>query len=298
MLRLYRLGFFAALRMTDLENILMPKLRMKKMFVLQNCVSIVFLCSLGFAQDTAKAPAQPNISPEVRAKVAQAYRRMPISFVENHGQKDTTVRFYIEGAGGTMFFTDKEVVTEFVKRDSPVERKGKPSPLPGADKSTTAVMEERLVLRRQFLNTASTVQLIGTKPLPGKVNVFRGNDPSKWKQNISTYSEIKYHNLYPGVDVIYSGTNSMLETSVHIVPKADIKPIQFAIVGADKVKLSPNGDLVIETKMGTSTEQKPGAYQVVDGKKILIPAKFVLKKKNTVGFDIGKYDPALPLVIE
>jgi hypothetical protein len=271
---------------------------MKKIVVLQVLITLLLINSIGFAQDTAKVPAQQDISPEVRAKAMQAYGRMPLSFVENHGQKDTTVRFYIEGAGGTMFFTDKEVVTEFVKRDTPVGNKGKPPLLPGADKSTTAVMEERLVLRRQFLNTDSTGQLIGTKPLPGKVNVFRGNDPSKWKQNISTYSEIKYQNLYPGVDVIYNGTNSNLETSVHLAPKAGIKSIQFAIVGADKVSVSKSGDLEIVTKMATFKEEKPGAYQIVDGKKIVIPVKFVMKKKNTIGFDIGKYDPSLPLVIE
>lgn len=239
-----------------------------------------------------------SISPDARAKALQAYGRMPLSFVENKGQMDSTVRFYVSGAAMTMFFTNTEMVMEIIKRDNSAEKPDRRHAMPGMDKSTTAVKEERLVLRRQFLNTASTSQLFGTKALPGKVNILRGNDSSKWKQNITTYSEIEYQYLYPGIDVYYNGTNSNLDTKIQINPKANAKLIEFAFQGADRVKLTKTGDLEIDTHFGPLMEQKPGAYQEINGKKVLVPIKFVLKKKNTVGFEIGKYDPSLPLIID
>ena len=41
--------------------------------------------------------------------------------------------------------------------------------------------------------------------LPGKVNYFLGNDPKKWRTNISTYAKVKYHNVYAGIDLVYYG---------------------------------------------------------------------------------------------
>ena len=41
--------------------------------------------------------------------------------------------------------------------------------------------------------------------LPGKVNYFVGSDPREWRTNIPTYAEIAYHDLYPGIDLVYHG---------------------------------------------------------------------------------------------
>lgn len=36
-------------------------------------------------------------------------------------------------------------------------------------------------------------------PLPGKVNFLIGNDPSKWRTDVSSYARVKYASVLPGV---------------------------------------------------------------------------------------------------
>jgi len=250
------------------------------------------------ADEQPKMDNKTEVPPETRAKVAQAYGKLPLTFIENKGQMDSKVRFYVSGSAGTIFFTNQEIVMEFVKRENPKDKQDKPGIKSSLDTSTTTVTEHRLVLRRKFLNPNPSCQLIGIEQLPGKVNILRGNDPAKWKQDISTYKEIKYQNLYPGIDLVYRGNNNQLEYTIRVSPNAKIQSFEMMMEGANQLNIKENGDLAIETLLGTFLEKKPATYQEIQGKKTTIPSKFVLRKKNTVIYDIGKYDRSLPLFIE
>ena len=46
----------------------------------------------------------------------------------------------------------------------------------------------------------------GLTKQPGIVNYFIGNDPSKWRTRVPTYAKAKLAEVYPGVDVVYYGT--------------------------------------------------------------------------------------------
>jgi hypothetical protein len=46
----------------------------------------------------------------------------------------------------------------------------------------------------------------GADPLPGHANYFLGNDPKKWRTDVPTYARVKYQGVYPGVDLVYYGT--------------------------------------------------------------------------------------------
>lgn len=140
--------------------------------------------------------------------------------------------------------------------------------------------------------------MVGEEELPGKVNILRGNDPSKWKQNIATYRRIRYKNLYPGIDAVYQGSEGKLEYDLHIASGKKVSQIKFAFEGADIIELTKSGDLSIKTKLTDLIEKKPNAYQEKDGKKIDISSKFILDKKNAIRFEVGKYNKKLPLIIE
>jgi hypothetical protein len=279
---------------------------MKKLVACLSLVSLIGLSRISYAADE---PPKTEPDPALKARVAQSYGKLPISFVANHGQMDSTVRYYVSGASGTMFFTKDAVVMEFVKREKPPEpppsdttspmpsdRFGKERPTLSA--STTPVKETRLVLKKQFLGVNPKCEVVGEEELPGKVNILRGSDPSKWKQNIATYRRMRYKNLYPGIDAVYQGSEGKLEYDLHIAPGKKAGQIKFTFEGADKVELTNSGDLAIETKLGAFTEKKPNAYQEKQGKKIAVSSKFILEKKNVIRFEIGKYDKKLPLIIE
>ena len=46
---------------------------------------------------------------------------------------------------------------------------------------------------------------------PGKINYLIGNDPKGWHTNIPMFAKVAQHDLYPGVDVVYYGTQQQLE---------------------------------------------------------------------------------------
>jgi len=204
------------------------------------------------------------------------------------------------------------VVMEFVKREKPPEPQPQvpdttvaPMPPgkfgkehPSFSSSTTPVKETRLVLKKRFISVNPKCEVVGEEELPGKVNILRGNDPSKWKQNIATYRQVRYKNLYQGIDAVYRGTEGKLEYDLYIAPGKKVSQIKFTFEGADKIAFTDSDDLTIETKLGSFTEKKPTVYQEKEGKRVVVSSKFVIDKKNAIKFEIGKYDKKLPLIIE
>jgi len=90
---------------------------------------------------------------------------------------------------------------------------------------------------------------MGAEELPGKTNYFIGNDPKKWRTNVPTYAQVRYHDVYPGVDLVYYGNQGgQLEYDFVVAPGADPSAIALdvgaglvpaqGIVGAGLVPIS------------------------------------------------------------
>jgi hypothetical protein len=54
-------------------------------------------------------------------------------------------------------------------------------------------------------------QAIGEGRLGATSNYFRGNDRSHWMTGIANYRQVKYHPLYPGIDILYYGNQRQLQ---------------------------------------------------------------------------------------
>ncbi len=79
--------------------------------------------------------------------------------------------------------------------------------------------------------------LTGLEKLPGKSNYFIGNDPKKWRTNVSRYSRVKYQEVYPGIDLIFYGKQGQLEFDFVLAPGADPKVIELSFGGADRLEV-------------------------------------------------------------
>src|SRR5262249_25613538 len=93
-----------------------------------------------------------------------AYVQLPLTFEPNEGQTDASVRFLSRGSGYTLFLTGSEAVLAF------------------ADHESTPV-------RMHLQDANDNPTLTAAEELPGKVNLFIGNDSSKWRTNIPTYKK-------------------------------------------------------------------------------------------------------------
>ncbi|MSU63748.1 MAG: hypothetical protein EXS31_15330 [Pedosphaera sp.] len=65
----------------------------------------------------------------------------------------------------------------------------------------TAAGPETATVRISFRNSNPHPTVSGLDELSGKVNYFRGSDPSKWRTNVTTYAKVNYHEVYSGIDL-------------------------------------------------------------------------------------------------
>ncbi len=99
--------------------------------------------------------------------------RLNLLFEPNAGQSDPDVRFLAHTSGGTLYFTDSEVVLA----------------LPASDDATNKT-DSTIVAGLNFIGTDPSVQIKSDGLLPGKVNYLVGNDPARWTTGLSTFSKL------------------------------------------------------------------------------------------------------------
>ena len=121
---------------------------------------------------------------------------------------------------------------------------------------------------------------------------YDGNDPKKWRLGVPNYGKVRYKDVYPGVDLVFYGTDRQWEYDFMVAPGADFRAIRIKFDGADKVKLNHQGDLVLGD--GVFTQHRPRVHQ--NSKEIV--GAFHIHSDRTVSFSIGSYDAFLPLVID
>jgi hypothetical protein len=209
-------------------------------------------------------------------QVAKALDQLPLSFDANQGQADPQVQFMAAGNGYTVSLTGSEAIF-------------------GLGSNQTA---GESVVHMRVVDSNSAIRGIGLEPLPGTVNYFRGNDPNQWRTDIATFSRVEYPNVYPGINLVFYGSQQQLEYDFDVAPGADPSIISLDFAGAGDVTIDSAGNLDLATPSGTIQQQKPVLYQEVNGVRQEVTGGYVSRGPGQVHFQVGAYDPALPLVID
>jgi len=228
--------------------------------------------------------------------VQEAYGHLPMSFEPNAGQFDSQVQFMARGSGYSLFLTPGEAVFSLKRGEDKKPQVEKFSPPIPETQPTDS--QPPLVLRMHAIDSNPFPQLIGQEELPGKVNYFIGNDSNKWHTDIPTYSQVKYQGLYPGVDMVYYGNQGQLEYDFVVAPGANPDQIRLGYEGLEQLRLNPLGELELQTAQGVVTQLPPLIYQEIDGQRQQIPGSYRLLDNRQVGFVLGDYNYARPLVID
>jgi len=210
-------------------------------------------------------------------QILEEYGKIPLSFEQNLGQTDSQVKFLSRGSGYTIFFTPDDVVMSL--------------------RSTSEDSSNQYITIEMSLIGVNPAQITGLEKQAGISNYFIGNDPQKWYTDIPNYANIKYTDVYSGIDLVYYGNQQKLEYDFVVAPGADPQNILFEINGADKLILDEGGNLIIETTDGQLIQHAPIIYQEINGKRQVIDGGYKLEE-NRIGFYISDYDNTLPLVID
>jgi hypothetical protein len=220
--------------------------------------------------------------------ISEGFNNIPLYFIPNQGQVNAQANYYVQTSGYTLWLTDSGLVFDSIRKKQQRNE----------SKADEAIKIDRDVSRMTFLG-ASPEPVI--KPLQTSgyyVNIFRGDDSSDWRTNISASRSILYKDLYPGIDLKIYGKEREIEYDWVIEAGSDPQKIAFTFKGADRIEINNNGQLSIHTQFGKIKHQKPYSFQIVDGKKVPVKAEFEKKGDNTFGFKIGDYDRSRQLCID
>lgn len=225
----------------------------------------------------ARAESTNGIGSAKSRSLIERYKQFPLSFEPNLQQTDTPdVKFLARGDGYILFLTGKDAVFSMGR----------------ATQSTS-------ILRMSLLGANNNPSFSGMDELPGKSNYIIGNRPEKWHTNIPNFRKVSEHNIYPGIDLVYYGTQRQLEYDFVIAPGASPGKIQIAFSGANNPHTDANGDLVLSVAgSGDVRLHKPVAYQQIGDAKKLVAANYILNGKNNIEFAIGNYDATRPLIVD
>ena len=239
------------------------------------------LCGeIGETPRHAGAAAQPS------AKPAFSHAAPPLGFEINQGQTDKSVDFTAHGMRYGLFLTRDEMVLELQHRgvgSKESERRRRLLwPRAAFHRATyhgprTTDNGQSSVLRLALLNANPDAWVNGADELPGKANYFIGNNPKRWRTNVPTYSRVRYHHVYPGIDLIYYGNQGgQLEYDFVVAPGANPGAITLGVrpegdrnskienrnsAGRASPYIARDGDLIIPGAWGNVHMHSPIVYQ-------------------------------------
>ncbi|MEO5928509.1 MAG: SBBP repeat-containing protein, partial [Candidatus Kapaibacterium sp.] len=208
------------------------------------------------------------------------------TFIENRGQWNREARFLSRFNGLDLWVTDHSIVYDIYGIQH------------GVAASASGARRVGNVVRMNFLGTTSGTAVQTGTPHSGTYNYFYGKDPSQWTTGVHSYDQASIQNIYKGIDAVVYVDGGMPRYDIVVAPGADPSAIRVNYDGATGVRVDRGGDLVLSTTMGDIRQQQLFAYQLVDGAKRKVTCSFSVKGNGTVGFNLGGYDAARPLVID
>jgi hypothetical protein len=257
--------------------------------------------SPGFRQtdaETSSSATPPQSGLRTTEHRTRDYGKLPLSFESNQGQTDKTVNFLARGSGYSLFLASTEA-TFVLSHQSGAKTESLADELPKAGVARIASSEQTAVLRMQLVGGNRNAEVKGDDELAGKVNYFVGNDPTKWRTNVPTFSRVRYSDVYQGIDLVYYGNQRHLEYDFVVGPGRDARAIALEFAGAQRVEVeAKTGDLLLRLAKNTIRQQRPLVYQDLDGGRQQIESRYAIKKGGQVGFEVGEYDRSAPLIID
>ncbi len=210
-----------------------------------------------------------------------------IFFTPNQGQWDERIRYSLKLLNGNMYLENGGLSYFFVQ---------------GENHHHTAEVPE------EWQAHSVKVDFIGALPQPvlrtGNLtpfyyNYFIGSDPSRWKSEIRSAYSVRYENLYDRIDLEFYGTpEEQLKYDYHVRPGGDPAAIRLRYRGADRLFVAENGDLHVQTSLGTIIEKRPVAFQETPAGKKEVLCRYRLQG-NELSFDFPRgYDARYTLVID
>ena len=228
---------------------------------------------------------------------------MPVLFTRNQGQAPAD-SLYVAQAGNMRVLLDREGITLRVAHPMPA-----PETSSGRRDAAASALDDTGLLGNpdmRFTVEEQHIRFLGANPdvtlepmdaQPGTVNYFLGKDQSRWIQGLKTYARVKYHNLYPGIDLVFYSHDGKLEYDFVVAAGANPDMIRFRMDGDTPARITAQGALQTGAG-GEAIFHLPLLYQNVANGKKTIEGRFALHADNTIGFQFSNYDKTKTFIID
>jgi hypothetical protein len=246
-----------------------------------------------FAHSQTQSSLGKSITSKSNVSVTAGYGKLPMAFEPNRGQAAAQVRFLARGPNYSLALTDTGAVLS-VRTQADCTKGARGSGVCLARRASQTAASRPATLQMSLAGALRSTPVAEDK-LPGKVNYLIGNEPAHWHTGLPTYSRVVYKSVYPGIDLVYYGSQNQLEFDFLVAPGADPSQIRLALAGPQPLALGADGNL----SFAAAVLHKPDVYQQDGaGHRRQVSGRFRLIAKNTVGFSLGAYDHSRPLIID
>ncbi len=242
-------------------------------------VLLQFLILLPLTGYAAPAP-QVKAKALQKAAIVKSYGKLPLYFIRNEGQTDSSVKYYERGGRHATFFTDDGLVLSLVK-----------------DKRARAVSIS-------FVGANKDLEPIASGALETRVNYLTGKNKKAWRSDIPVYGSVMYKGVYSNVDIsFYGNNNNRIEHDIIVKPGGNPAEVVFSYDGVKSIDVTKAGDLEISLSDGMILEKKPYIYQEIDGKRVRVEGSYRIINHGSdsaasYGFNVASYDHSRALVID
>lgn len=240
---------------------------------------------------SARPIAGASNNPSARnVAIAAAIKNQPLAFEPYANEAAPEVQFRSRTSGYNIFLGAQQATIVFNGLANK-SRQGWPL------NSVIAATPTTNLLRLRLLQSKPTGPPTPLDPLPGKANYFTGADQAKWRTEVPLFGKVLYRSVYENVDLVYYGTRGQFEYDFVLHPGGNPNSIRFSVEGASRVSLKA-GDLHFRVHELSLVLRRPVAYQLVDGQRRDVVARFVPHRGNSFGITAGGYNAKLPLIID
>lgn len=194
---------------------------------------------------------------------------------QNVGQFDEPVDFVVRGDDATVFVADGGFTYTVTDGD--------------------AGHAVRMVIEGAESQVEPSVQSVETT----RTSYLIGADATRWVTDVPAAAVVEYRDVLAGVDIRYLGTDDGLRYDIVVAPGTDPEAVEFRFDGASGIAVDDTGQLVVDVAIGADmVVSAPLTYQDRADGRVVVESSYRVADDGSIGFDIGDYDTALPLVID
>ena len=247
--------------------------------------------------------AQQKVNGHVLPSVKKTWSTSPFEqkvFVENNGQLDNSILFSASTYGVDIYFSPNGITYQHEKKawikadEKNISNRKKEE----EDKIGSEFVRESLKL--EWLNSNPGTKITGEQ----KVKFYYTYPPGENKPGktiiADAYSEIIYHDLYPGIDVEVIMPSDPICTdgikySYIVHPNADISKLKWKYKNEEGISVDLKGNVHVQSVFGEFIDHAPVTYYF-DAKEN-IPSNYFIQG-NAFTFKLANYDHSKTIVID